>query len=374
MLAERGEPFTKPGWLFEIKYDGYRLIAAKQRRRHAPLVARGTRSQRHLPRDRDGRSARCPSSTSCSTARSSCTTRAGLPSFARLQKRGRLTRRHDIARAALALPATYYAFDLLGFGDYDLRGLPLHARKDVLEQALPTVGPVRYSEHVEEQGEAMYEHMRKLGLEGVLAKRADSKYVSGPLAPTGSRSPSRRPTTSSSSAGRIRRARRSASARCCSRSTRATRSPHGPRGQRVLDERSRPRCAQRLDALPKPAKPPPRAPAEAGAHWVEPDFVVEVRFKESHARRAAAPAGVPAPARRQAARGMRAAQRRRRRCPSARRRCRRRRRAPSKHIHFTNLDKVFWPGEGYTKGDLIDYYRAVSQLAAALSRRPPARD
>ena len=104
---------------------------------------------------------------------------AGLPSFSRLQQRGRLQRKSAIARAALDLPAAFYAFDLLAFGGLDLRDLPLLARKAVLREVLPTVGPVRYSDHVATQGEAMYEQVTAMRLEGIVAKKADSPYLSG---------------------------------------------------------------------------------------------------------------------------------------------------------------------------------------------------
>ncbi len=102
----------------------------------------------------------------------------GIPSFALLQKRGRLSRRVDAERAALELPCTFYAFDLLAFADLDLRALPLTERKEALRALLPTIGPLRYSEHVEEHGEAMFVEAERLGLEGVVGKRAASPYVS----------------------------------------------------------------------------------------------------------------------------------------------------------------------------------------------------
>ena len=49
----------------------------------------------------------------------------GKPSFSRLQQRGRLTSPIDVKRAAVELPATFFAFDFLAFEDYDLRPLPL---------------------------------------------------------------------------------------------------------------------------------------------------------------------------------------------------------------------------------------------------------
>ena len=58
--------------------------------------------------------------------------------------------------------------------------------------------------------------------------------------------------------------------------------------------------------------------------------------------------------------------------PSRRRR--RRSRPVKKTFNFSNLKKVYWPAERYTKGDLIDYYRAVSPLAAAVSAQSPGGD
>ena len=75
-------------------------------------------------------------------------------------------------------PCTFYAFDLLAFADLDLRALPLLERKEALRTLLPTIGPLRYSEHVEEHGEAMFVEAERCGLEGVVGKRAASPYVS----------------------------------------------------------------------------------------------------------------------------------------------------------------------------------------------------
>ena len=63
---------------------------------------------------------------------------------------GRLRRRPDIERATIEHPVFLYAFDLLGFEGYDLRALPLAARKEVLEEALPAAGPIRFADHVAE--------------------------------------------------------------------------------------------------------------------------------------------------------------------------------------------------------------------------------
>ena len=179
MLATaREKPFTTQGWVFEIKYDGYRLIAdgaggqpvlwsrnGNDITATFPDIARAVRGLPYGGLVLDGEVV--------------VHDEAGLPSFSRLQRRGRLQRSSAIARAAVDLPAVFYAFDLLAFVGLDLRNLPLVARKDILREVLPTVGPIRYSDHIETEGQAMYEEVTAMRLEGIVAKRADSPYRSG---------------------------------------------------------------------------------------------------------------------------------------------------------------------------------------------------
>ena len=113
MLAVSADaPFSRAGWVFEIKLDGYRLLAAREKG-EARLVSRNgndltatfpeiARAIRGLPYEGlvvDGE-------VVVHDAR-------GIPSFQELQKRGRLTRWSDVQRAAAERPATFYAFDLL---------------------------------------------------------------------------------------------------------------------------------------------------------------------------------------------------------------------------------------------------------------------
>jgi bifunctional non-homologous end joining protein LigD len=364
MLAETGEPFSKLGWLFEIKYDGYRLIVARSGGR-AVLYSRAGHDLTETFPEIASAVAGLPYEHVVLDGEVVVHDARGLPSFARLQKRGRLTRRADIARAALDLPATYYAFDLLGFGDRDLRGLPLHARKEVLRRVLPTVGSVRYSEHIEGEGLQMYEHMRGLGLEGVLAKRADSKYAAGRSGQWLKIAIARTDDFVVVGYTELKGSQAGFGALLLAQYAGETLVYVGRAGSGFTTDDLRVLRA-RLEGV-RAAKPPRNAPVEAGAHWTEPAFVCEVRFKEvtpdgllrqpvfvrvrddkpmeECVRRQAAealpePAPVVGP-------------------------------AVEKHVHYTNLDKVFWPAEKYTKGDLIAYYRAVSKwLLPYLQDRP----
>jgi bifunctional non-homologous end joining protein LigD len=73
-----------------------------------------------------------------------------------------------------------YAFDLIELNGDDLRRDPLEGRKTTLEMILANAGPgVRFNEHMEGDGQIVFRHACKLGLEGIVAKRKDSAYRSG---------------------------------------------------------------------------------------------------------------------------------------------------------------------------------------------------
>ncbi|HUO66964.1 MAG TPA: DNA polymerase ligase N-terminal domain-containing protein, partial [Gammaproteobacteria bacterium] len=149
MLATPGKPFTRAGWVFELKYDGYRLLAEKRDGRVTLHSRAGNDLTATFP-DVEEIVAALPYPRFVIDGEVIVNDARGIPSFSLLQKRGRLSRRVDAERAALELPCTFYAFDLLAFEDLDLRALPLVDRKDALRALLPTIGPLRYSEHVAE--------------------------------------------------------------------------------------------------------------------------------------------------------------------------------------------------------------------------------
>src|SRR5256886_2785559 len=101
------------------------------------------------------------------------------PSFQRLQNRARIGRAPDIRLASVETPGTLYLFDLMAVEGFDLRSLPLVKRKALLRKVVPEAGPLRYSEHFEKDGEALYDRAVGMGLEGIVAKKADAPYKSG---------------------------------------------------------------------------------------------------------------------------------------------------------------------------------------------------
>jgi bifunctional non-homologous end joining protein LigD len=179
MLAEaRDDAFTSDDWLFELKLDGYRLLAAKRGSDVLLLTRNGldytdafpeiVRAVKALPNDAcilDGEVVVMDAQ--------------GKPSFPRLQRRGRLKSSLDIGQAAVELPATFFAFDLVAFEDFDLRGVPLVERRRLLAEVVPKLGAVRGLDPIPREGELMFREVTKLGLEGIIAKKAQSSYVGG---------------------------------------------------------------------------------------------------------------------------------------------------------------------------------------------------
>jgi bifunctional non-homologous end joining protein LigD len=155
-------------WVHEIKHDGFRVIARK--------IGGQVRLYSRPGNDLSDRftliveaMARLRSRSCIIDGEAVCCDDDGRPSFERIRYR-----RHD-GRVFL------YAFDLIELNGDDLRRDPLEVRKATLASVLTKAGPgLRLNEHLEHQdGEVVFRHACKLGLEGIVSKRKDSLYRSG---------------------------------------------------------------------------------------------------------------------------------------------------------------------------------------------------
>jgi bifunctional non-homologous end joining protein LigD len=161
-----GEPFSDPDWVFERKLDGVRCLAHRD---GGPV-----RLLSRTDRDMTGQFPELAAALDAEPVNDFVVDgeivafRDGIPSFQRLQRRGR-------EKVAVFL----YLFDLLRLDGEDVRGLPLRERKALLRKAFRFDGPLRFSRHQKEQGEKLFREACRKGLEGLIAKRADSPYRSG---------------------------------------------------------------------------------------------------------------------------------------------------------------------------------------------------
>ncbi|HKE07831.1 MAG TPA: DNA ligase D [Candidatus Acidoferrum sp.] len=176
MLASIGEgAFSDPDWLFEIKWDGVRALAwisegsLTLRSRKAQDFTKRYPELAGLPQAIAARDAILDGEIVALDTR-------GHSNFERLQERMHVGApgEHLIAQT----PVVYYVFDLLYCDGYDLRQAPLLERKQFLQRLLHTSDRFRYSDHQLEHGKELFELARDNGLEGIVAKRTSSAYVS----------------------------------------------------------------------------------------------------------------------------------------------------------------------------------------------------
>ena len=178
MLASASEPFHRDGWVFEIKYDGYRLLIQREGDAVTLMSRNGIDLTSRFP-ELVKCVVRMPYDEFVLDGEVVVHDERGLPRFGLLQERAGVRGERATFRAALHDPVTFYAFDLLHACGYDLKQHPLALRKQLLAEMLPSVGLLRYSEHIDGNGIETFHAMAKLGLEGIVGKRADSSYQAG---------------------------------------------------------------------------------------------------------------------------------------------------------------------------------------------------
>jgi bifunctional non-homologous end joining protein LigD len=331
------------GWLHEVKWDGYRAIArlaggeaTLTSRRGNDLTERFASVARAL-----ARSVRTPD---CVLDGEVCALDGqGRSSFSVMQQGSG--------------PLVYYAFDVLEVDGDPLLDLPLEERRSRLEDLLDLRGgTVRLSEAFED-GHALYEAAREQGLEGLIAKKAGSRYQPG------------------------RRTRDWLKVKTHGRQefviagyTKGQGRRSGRLGSLVLavnrggelhyvgncgtgfTENEIEKLMRKLRPLERETSPfavVPKMPKvrRDDVVWVEPELVCEVEFAEwTHDGRLRAPSY-------KGLREDKAAAEVRREEPLETEI-----RRGARVLRLSNLDKVFWPEEGITKGDLLAYYREVAPV------------
>jgi bifunctional non-homologous end joining protein LigD len=370
-LAEK--PPGGSDWCFEIKYDGVRVLAGRKGDAVLLIGRSGEDITKRYPEIADALRA-LPVSSFVLDGEIVAEYESGRPSFQRLQARMGLTRPRDIEAAMTRVPVRGIFFDCLGLEGHDLRKLTLAERKELLARVAPPLGTVQRCDHVVGHGEAFYEAASELGLEGIVAKRLGSRYA-------GRRSPDW------------------IKVKCDRRQEFVIGGYTEPQGSRArfgalhvgtykgadlvyvtkvgtgFDTSTLEAIAKKLEPLARPTSPFARGtPTGRGNHWVEPRLVCEVRFTEW-----TRDGGLRHPA----FLGLRADKK-----PEE---CRREEPArieeespnagpPSTpppvadaqpEVRVTNARKVFWPGEGYTKGDLVGYYETMAPLLLPYLRDRP---
>ena len=376
------------GWLHEMKFDGYR-IAAFVEHGEARLVSRNGNDWTAQFPAVAADAARLPVKGAIVDGEVAVVLPDGTTSFQALQNAMTGGGEGELA---------YFAFDLLHLDGHDLTGATLEDRKRALSGVLKAkggAGCIRYSDHVAGSGEAVYASACGLGLEGIISKRADSRYEGG-------------------------RGKSWLKVKCLRRQEFVIGGYTDPEGSRVgigalllgvYDETGALAFAGkvgtgftaktlrdlegRLAPLARASSPfaKARIPGVTRAHWVEPKLVAEVQFTEwtgdgrlrhpsfqglredKKARDVVRESPVAEPAEGKPAASPRPARGRSREGEALARKSGARSRAGKEAVvegvKLTNADRVVFDGPGVTKLDLARYYeRVADRILPHIEGRP----
>jgi bifunctional non-homologous end joining protein LigD len=359
MMASIGDrPPHGDDWLFEIKWDGVRAIAFVENEEVRLQGRSGLRSERQypelavLPHQLSAKSAVVDGEIAVLDAK-------GVSRFHLIQPRIANSDPNAVAHLVRSTPVVYFAFDLLYLDGYDLRGVPLATRRELLEKVLEPSSVVRISEAFPGAGDALLDAARENGLEGIVAKHGSSRYES-------------------------RRSREWLKIKIVTEQEFVIGGFTEPQGDRdhfgalVLgvhkdgklqwvgnvgtgfDHKSLAHLAARMKPLITKTCPfAPRPNPERGMTWVQPELVCQVKFSNwTLDDRLRAPVflglrnDIPAPDVAREVSGDLLA-------PGAKEASLT---IDSHALKFTNLKKLYYPDDGVTKGDVLNYYNAVADL------------
>jgi bifunctional non-homologous end joining protein LigD len=171
-LAATAEAAPKgPGWIHEIKYDGYRTLVFFEEGQVRMITRNGhdwTARYRALAKAFE----KLPCKSAILDGEVVVQDARGVTSLDLLEKALSEGDSHSM---------TYFAFDLAYLDGYDLSAAKLTDRKAALhgliDPLIDASSPVQISEHIEGDGEALFAHASRMGLEGIISKRADARYV-----------------------------------------------------------------------------------------------------------------------------------------------------------------------------------------------------
>jgi len=178
MLARLAKaPFSSPGWIFEPKLDGYRILAHIQNGKVRLLSRSGIDVTQHYSSLVTDLS-RQPVSELVLDGEIIAMDKKGHQCFQCLQNYLKSVNHAD-AEAKINIPLIYYIFDILYLDGYDIRGVSLRHRKELLGSVFKPSNSIRLIDFFESDGERLYHAAVDNGLEGVMAKQLDSLYESG---------------------------------------------------------------------------------------------------------------------------------------------------------------------------------------------------
>ncbi len=177
MKATSGDLPVADGWTYEIKWDGMRALCFVDSD-HLKVQSYNERDVTVSWPELAGLPEALPATTALLDGELVATDARGRPSFGLLQQRMHVTAPAEVAQRATEVPVAYVVFDVLHLDGHDLTSLPLSDRRRLLDQVLEP-GPRWRASPLHDDGPALLDAAVAQGLEGVVAKRLDSRYEAG---------------------------------------------------------------------------------------------------------------------------------------------------------------------------------------------------
>jgi len=352
-------PFDDPHWIYEVKWDGYRIITTIENgtvtlySRNGLDVTEKYHTLAEATADIEH--------NAILDGELVALDKNGKPNFSLMQ---------HAAENHTAL--VYYAFDLLALDGKDLRDRPLIERKESLRKILPSKGIVRYSEHVSCNGKKYFAAAAKQDLEGVMAKRADSTYASGARTKDWLKvKTSKRQEAIIVGYTEPRKSRKYFGSLVFAICEKGKYQYVGHAGTGFTSS-SLEELYDLMQPLVRKTKPiANKVPVEDTVTWLEPKLVGEVKFtewtpdrqmrhpvfmglrtdkkpKEVSVEKVVPVEDVKSDAKESSKSSKKGSE-----------------------LAFTHTDKIYWPEDGYTKGDLLTYYESIADtMLPYLQDRP----
>ena len=174
LIGTEGQPFDSDEYIYELKLDGERCIAYLDRDK---TILKNKRNILMLPKVPELAEIHKNVNVRCILDGELAVIKDGRPDFFEIQKRSMMSNPVKIDMAAKKYPACFTAFDILYYENRQVTDLPLTERKELLQKAVISEnGRFAVSRFIEKNGIQFYALAEQQELEGIVAKRKDSKY------------------------------------------------------------------------------------------------------------------------------------------------------------------------------------------------------